>query len=107
MVPVSSNQPEGIRQRKKIMRDCINALMFWPEKRIKQTFREAGQGIREGEELKALRIFYRRMRYFMKTSSRIEMDAAENEAALITARYEKPMLDKDIAELSGAKNESA
>jgi hypothetical protein len=87
--------------------NVVNALVFWPEKRIKQAFREAGQGIREGEELKALRIFHRRMKYFLKTSSPTEMgEDSSGPGPFIFAQYEKPMLDKDIAELSGAKNES-
>jgi hypothetical protein len=84
----------------------VNGLIFWPEKRIKQAFREARQGIKAGEELKALRIFYRRMEYFFKTRTDIDFSRGDNRECFVVARYEKPMLDKDIAELSGIKNES-
>jgi hypothetical protein len=83
-----------------------DARMFWPEKRVKQAFQEARRDIRVGDELKALRIFHRRMEYFMKTSSDIFMSMCDNEACFVTARYERPMLEKDIAALSGASMES-
>jgi hypothetical protein len=82
--------------------DSVNALMFWPEKRIKEAFRESALGIKAGEELKALRIFHRRMKYFLKTSSDIHMGTDGNEEAFVIARYEKPILDRDIAKISGA-----
>jgi hypothetical protein len=82
----------------------IHGLIFWPEKRVKQAFREARQGIKAGEELKALQIFYRRMEYFFKTRTDTDFSQYGNEECFVAARYEKPMLDKDIAALSGAEN---
>jgi hypothetical protein len=79
----------------------IPALMFWPEKRINQTFQEAARGIKAGDELKALRIFYRRMQSFLKTSAKIDMSTGLYEGAIIAARYEKPLVEKDIAVISG------
>jgi hypothetical protein len=79
----------------------IPALMFWPEKRINQAFREAARGIKAGDELKALRIFYRRMQFLLKTSGKIDMSTGLYEGAITAARYEKPLLEKDIAVISG------
>jgi hypothetical protein len=79
--------------------DSVNALLFWPEKRIKQAFREAALGMKAGEELKALRIFHRRMKYFLKTSSPTLWCKDGNESLFVIARYEKPILDRDIADM--------
>jgi hypothetical protein len=75
--------------------------IFWPEKRVKQAFREARLEIKAGNELKALRIFYRRMEYFFRTSTDVNFSQSGNRDCFVIARYEKPILDRDIAELSG------
>jgi hypothetical protein len=61
----------------------IDGLVFWPEKRVHQAFQEADRGIKAGDELKALRIFHRRMEYFLKTANDIEISNVESRLAAL------------------------
>jgi len=76
-------------------------LTFWPEKRIHHAFQEARRGLKAGDELKALRIFHRRMEYFLKTSTGTGISDNQNRECFVAAHYERPLLEKDIAAISG------
>jgi hypothetical protein len=84
----------------------VDGLVFWPEKRVHQAFQEARRDLKTGDELKALRIFHRRMEYFFKTSTDTGISDDQNRECFVAARYERPLLEKDIAALSGASAES-
>jgi hypothetical protein len=76
----------------------LPGLIFWPEKKVRHAFREAGEAMGTKGEALAMRVFHRRMQYFLKTSSDTELvDPEEN--LFTIARYERPILKADIAKL--------
>jgi hypothetical protein len=76
----------------------LPGLIFWPEKKVRHAFREAAEAMGTKGEALAMRVFHRRMQYFLKTSSDVDMmDPEEN--LFTTAHYKRPILKADIAKL--------
>jgi hypothetical protein len=93
--------PRKKTKERKMKEQCIDGLVFWSKKNVKTAFQEAVIGIKAGEDLKALRIFYRRMKYFLKTSDETDISNLSSRECFITSNYEKPLLKKAIAEING------
>ena len=57
----------------------ITGLQFWPAKLIEETYRKAAAAIGEENETHALKTFYSEMVHFLRTSTYIDFDTAEED----------------------------
>jgi hypothetical protein len=85
--------------------DEVNSLIFWPQDEVQSAYDAVDQETKDGGELYALRRFHRRMSYFMKTAFRDLGHFLGSEA--VRAEYERPMLEKALADISGAPDVEA
>ncbi|GHV80615.1 hypothetical protein AGMMS49944_24060 [Spirochaetia bacterium] len=83
-----------------LARGEIPGLIMWPEGKIRHALQEANRAIGTPGELTALRVFHRRMQFFLKTAEGIGFTDPES-GVLVTAHYERPRLEADIARIEG------
>jgi hypothetical protein len=79
--------------------EFIPGLSFWPEDFVRADFAAADAAIgTEGEAL-ALRVFYKRMKFHLKTAEQV--DVSPDIEFRMVDEYERPRLDADIARMEG------
>jgi hypothetical protein len=78
----------------------IPGFIFWPKKKIVHAFQEADRAKGTPGELTALRVFHRRMQFFLKTADGIGFTDPES-GVLEKAKYERPRLIAEIARIEG------
>ncbi|GHV75546.1 hypothetical protein AGMMS49942_03670 [Spirochaetia bacterium] len=79
--------------------EFIPGFSFWPEDIVRAEFAAADAAIgTEGEAL-ALRVFYKRMKFHLKTAE--EVDVNPDPENRMIEEYERPRLDADIARMEG------
>jgi hypothetical protein len=87
------------------MKGEIPGLIIWPKKKIRHAFQEADRAKGTPGELTALRIFHRRMQFFLKTADGIDF-TDPGSAVLEKAKYERLRLAADIARIERASSET-
>ncbi|GHU93544.1 hypothetical protein FACS189479_05080 [Spirochaetia bacterium] len=79
--------------------EFIPSLEFWPRKDVRAAFDAADAAMGTPGEALALRVFYKRMKFHLKTSGKI--DGAPSWRKRYIEHYERPRLDADIARMEG------
>ncbi|GHV09431.1 hypothetical protein FACS189485_22010 [Spirochaetia bacterium] len=79
--------------------EFVPAIDFWPEDDVRAAFTEADKAIGTEGEAVALRVFYQRMKFHLKTSATINSSPDMEERMI--EHYERPRLDAEIARLEG------